>query len=166
MISWVRAPSVSRVTYAPKSRVKLDKINTNMEAAKAIRYGDAEALRYNEHQILYEIENRLIDCCIDHEHYMTFWIACYQNREVATDMFEVFMNTCSTAFRLDKYEEIMELYSVPTMFGAIANENLDILDYIVGYLSKRDIYDELYAQHGDQEDWPVSLLKWYDENFS
>lgn len=137
-----------------------------MEAAKAIRYGDAEALRYNEHQILYEIENRLIDCCTDHENYMTFWIACYIDRAVATEMFEVFMETCSTAFGLGKYEEIMELYANAAMIGAIATENLDILDYIVGYLSKRDIYDGLYAQYGDQEDWPVSLLKWYDENFS
>lgn len=137
-----------------------------MEAAKSIRYGDAEALRANEHQILYEVENRLIDCCTDHEDYMTFWIACYRDREVATEMFEVFMETCSTAFRLDKYEEIMELYSTATMIGAISAENFEILDYIKGYLNKKDIYDELYAQHGDQEDWPMSLLKWYDENFS
>jgi hypothetical protein len=29
-----------------------------MEAARAIKYGDAEALRANEHQIIYEIELR------------------------------------------------------------------------------------------------------------
>lgn len=137
-----------------------------MEAAKAIRYGNAEALQFNEHQIIYEVENRRIDASPDHEDYMTFWIACCGDREAATDMFEVFMNTCSVAFRLDTYEEIMELYSWAAMVGAISNENIDILDHIKGYQSKQNIYDELYGQYGDQDDWPPSLSKWYDEIFS
>jgi hypothetical protein len=108
--------------------MKFDKIK--MEAARAIKRGDAEALRANEHQILYEVENRLIDASSEHEDYMTYWIASHKNRDEATEMFEVFMNTCSTVFRLDKYEEIMELYSYPTMIGAVSTQNLDILDYI------------------------------------
>ena len=136
-----------------------------MEVASAIRYGNTEALRYNEHQIIYEIENRLNDASTEHEDYMTFWITSHKDKEVATEMFEVFMETCSTVFSLDQYEEIMELYSWATMIGAISNENLDILNYIIGYQSKQDIYDELFAQHGEQNNWPVSLLKWYDESF-
>jgi len=137
-----------------------------MEAAKAIRYGNVESLRYNEHQILYEVESRLLDYSTEHEDYMTFWIACCRERDVATEMFEVFMDTCSTAFRLDRYEDIMGLYSWAAMIGAIGTENTDILDHIKGYKSKQELYDELYDQHGDREDWPVTLLKWYDENFS
>jgi len=136
-----------------------------MEVASAIRYGNTEALRYNEHQIIYEIENRLNDASTEHEYYMTFWIASHKDKEVATEMFEVFMETCSTIFSLDQYEEIMQLYSWATMIGAISNENLDILNYIIEYQSKQDIYDALFAQHGEQENWTVSLLKWYDESF-
>ena len=136
-----------------------------MEVATAIRYGNVEALQANEHQILYEIDIRLIDCSTEPEQYMTYWIASYKDRDEATEMFEAFMNTCSTAFRLDKYEEIMELYSWATMIGAIANENLDILEYITGYQSKENIHGELCVQYGDKKDWPSSLLKWYDENF-
>ena len=137
-----------------------------MEAAHAIKYGDAEILRYNEHQILYEIESRLEDCSPDHEQYMTFWIASHADHETATEMFEVFMNTCSTTFRLDKSEEIMELYSYPTMVGAIANENTDIIEYVMGYQGKDTLVEEIYAQYGDEEYWPESLLTWYHRTFS
>ena len=137
-----------------------------MEAARAIKYGDPEILRYNEHQILYEIQSRLEDCSTEHEEYMTFWIASHKDHAIATEMFEVFMNTCSTAFRLDKSEEIMELYSWATMIGAISTQNLDILDYIKGYQTKDNIHGELYDQYGDNIEWPPSLLVWYRENFS
>ena len=137
-----------------------------MEAARAIKYGNAEALSFNEHQILYEIESRLEDCSTDHEQYMTFWIASHRDHEAANDMFEVFMNTCSTTFRLDKSEEIMELYSWAAMVGAIGSQNLDILDYIKGYQTKENIQEEIYAQYGDEEYWPESLLTWYRRTFS
>jgi hypothetical protein len=137
-----------------------------MEAARAIKYGDPEILRYNEHQILYEIQSRLEDCSTEHEEYMTFWIASHKDCEIATEMFEVFMNTCSTAFRLDKSEEIMELYSRAAMIGAIGTKNLDILDYIMGYQTKEDIHGELYDQYGDESEWPPPLLVWYHQNFS
>ena len=137
-----------------------------MEAARAIKYGNAEALGVNEHQILYEIESRLEDCSTDHEQYMTFWIASHRDHEAATDMFEVFMNTCSTTFRLDKSEEIMELYSWAAMVGAIGSQNLDILDYIKGYQSKENIHEEMRAQYGHEMDCPSELLVWYNENFS
>jgi hypothetical protein len=137
-----------------------------MEAARAIKYGNAEALSANEHQILYEIESRLDDCSPDHEQYMTFWIASHTDHEAANDMFEVFMNTCSTAFRLDMSEHIMELYSWAAMLGAIGSKNLDILDYIKGYQSKQNVREELYAHYGHEKDWPSELLAWYNENFS
>jgi hypothetical protein len=130
-----------------------------MEVARAIRYGNTEALRYNEHQILYEIDNRLIDCSTEPEQYMTYWIACHKDKDTATEMFEVFMETCSTVFRLDKYEEIMELYSWAAMVGAIATENIDIVEYALGYQGKDALVEELCAQYGDEKDWPKSLLK-------
>ena len=137
-----------------------------MEAARAIQHGDAAILCANEHQILYEIELRVEDCSTEHEDYMTYWIASHKHKEVATEMFEVFMNTCSTAFSLHKYEEIMELYSYPTMVGAIANENLDIIEHVMGYQGKDALSEEIYAQYGDEEYWPESLLTWYRRTFS
>jgi hypothetical protein len=137
-----------------------------MEAARAIKYGDAEALRVNEHQIIYEIELRCDDCSIEYEDYMTYWIASHKDNEAATEMFEVFMNTCSTVFNLDASEEIMELYSYPTMVGAIANENIDIIEYVMGYQGKDALAEEIYAQYGDEEYWPESLLTWYRRTFS
>jgi hypothetical protein len=130
-----------------------------MEVASAIRHGDVEALRANEHQILYEIENRLIDASSEPEDYMTYWIASHKDRDEATEMFEVFMQTCSVTFRLDKYEEIMELYSYPTMVGAIATENIDIVEYVMGYQGKDALVEEMCVQYGDEKDWPSSLLK-------
>ena len=137
-----------------------------MEAPRAIEYGNPDALSANEHQILYEIESRLEDYSTDHEQYMTFWIASHRDHEAATDMFEVFMNTCSTTFRLDKSEEIMELYSWAAMVGAIGSQNLDILDYIKGYQSEMNIHEEMCTQYGHEMDWPSELLVWYNENFS
>ncbi len=135
-----------------------------MEVAQAIKYGIPGMLRANEHQILYEIESRLHDCSIEHEEYMTFWIASHKDHETATDMFEVFMNTVQTSFTLGKSEEIMELYSSATMIAAIGSQNLDILDYIKGYQSKNDIHEELCAQYGNETDWPPSLLEWHKRN--
>ena len=111
-----------------------------MEAVRAIQHGDAAILCANEHQILYEIELRVEDCSTKHEDYMTYWIASHKDKEVATEMFEVFMNTVQTSFTLGKSEEIMELYSSATMIAAIGSQNLDILDYIKGYQSKNDIF--------------------------
>ena len=137
-----------------------------MELMQAIKYGIPDMLRANEHQILYEIELRLGDCSTEYEDYVTFWIATHKNHETATDMFEVFMNTCSTAFSLHKYEESMELYSDPTLVGAIAHENIDIIEYVMGYQGKDALSEEIYAQYGDEEYWPESLLTWYRRTFS
>ena len=128
-----------------------------MEAAQAIKYGSVEGLRYNEHQIIYEIESRCEDCSIEHEDYMTYWIASHKDKDVATEMFEVFMNTCCTVFNLDASEEVMDLYAWPAMIGAIGTENTDILDYIKGYLGKERIHEEMYEQYGDEMNWPESL---------
>jgi len=128
-----------------------------MEAAQAIKYGSVEGLRYNEHQIIYEIELRCEDCSNEHEDYMTYWIASHKDKDVATEMFEVFMNTCSTVFNLDASEEVMDLYAHPAMIGAIGTENTDILDYIKGYLGKERIHEEMYEQYGDEMNWPESL---------
>jgi hypothetical protein len=115
-----------------------------MEAAQAIKYGSVEGLRYNEHQIIYEIESRCEDCSIEHEDYMTYWIASHKDKDVATEMFEVFMNTCSSVFNLDASEEVMGLYAHPAMIGAIGTENTDILEYIKGYIDKKTILEQMY----------------------
>ena len=128
-----------------------------MEAAQAIKYGDAEALRANEHQIIYEIELRCDDCSIEYEDYMTYWIASHKDNEAATEMFEVFMNTCSTVFNLDASEEVMDLYAHPALLGAVANENIEILNYIRGYLGKEKIVEQMYEEYGETENWPESL---------
>jgi hypothetical protein len=128
-----------------------------MEAAQAIKYGSVEGLRYNEHQIIYEIESRCEDCSTEHEDYMTYWIASHKDKDVATEMFEVFVNTCSSVFNLDASEEVMELYAHPALLGAVANENIEILNYIRGYLGKEKIVEEMYEQYGEKENWPESL---------
>jgi len=69
------------------------------------------------------------------------------------------MNTVQTAFALDKSEEIMELYLLAALVGAIGSQNIDILNYVKGYQTKEDIHDEICAQHGVA--WPVSLMEWY-----
>jgi hypothetical protein len=128
-----------------------------MEAAQAIKYGSVEGLRANEHQIIYEIELRGGDFSTEHEDYMTYWIASHRDKDVATEMFEVFMNTCCTVFNLDASEEVMGLYAHPAMIGAIGTENTDILEYIKGYIDKKTILEEMYAQYGKKENWSESL---------
>uniref|UniRef100_A0A6C0JUJ4 Uncharacterized protein n=1 Tax=viral metagenome TaxID=1070528 RepID=A0A6C0JUJ4_9ZZZZ len=130
-----------------------------MEAAQAIKHGAPEVLRYNSHQILYEIELRTEDASIEHEDYMTFWIASHKDHDVASEMFEVFMNTCSTAYNLKDYEDIMTLYAWPAMIGAISTQNINILDYVRGYLDKETIEEELVTQYGsEKKDWPQTFL--------
>jgi hypothetical protein len=128
-----------------------------MEAAQAIKYGSVEGLRANEHQIIYEIELRGSDFSTEYEDYMTYWIALHKDNEVATEMFEVFMNTCCTVFNLDASEEVMDLYAQPALLGAVANENIEILNYIKGYLGKERIVEQMYEEYGEKENWPESL---------
>lgn len=137
-----------------------------MNISRAIQRGDFDTLLENAHELLYEIESRINDCSTEHEDYITYWIACHKDKDVATEMFEVFMNTCSTAFSLHDYEEIMELYSCPTMVGAIATKNTSIIEYVMGYQGKDALVEEIYAQYGDEEYWPESLLTWYRKTFS
>lgn len=133
-----------------------------MEVARAIRYGNTEALLYNEHQILYEIESRINDTSINIEDYMTFWIASHKDLKVATEMYEIFKNTCEIAFSLKDSEDILTLYAWATLAGAIGTQNIDILDYIMGYISKEMVYEEMNIQYGEKEEWPIPLLNWFD----
>lgn len=137
-----------------------------MNISQAIRYGDPGVLQANEHEILYDVEDMLEKCSIENENYVTYWIACHKDKKTAVEMFEVFMNTCSTAFSLHKYEEIMELYSYPAMVGAIASENVDIIEYVMGYQGKDTLVEEINAQYGDEKHWPESLSVWYHRTFS
>lgn len=137
-----------------------------MNISQSIRYGDPGTLQANEHEILYDVEGMLEKCSTENENYITYWMACHRDKDTATEMFEVFMNTCSTAFSLHKYEEIMELYSYPTMVGAIATENTDIIEYVMGYQKKDALHEEICAQYGDEKCWPESLLTWYRRTFS
>jgi len=120
-----------------------------MEAARAIQHGDTAILCANEHQILYEIELRFEDCSTEHEDYMTYWIASHKDKEVATEMFKVFLNTCKTAFKPEMYEEVVGLYAHPTMIGAVAMKNLEILDLLKGYIKEADVEEEMIAQYGE-----------------
>ena len=137
-----------------------------MNISKAIQCGDLEALRANEHEIIQDVNDMMKNSSIAWEDYITYWMVMHQDREIATQMFEVFLNTCSTAFSPDKYEEIMYLYSYPTMVGAIANENIDIIKYLSKYQTRDTFVEEIRAQYGDKQVWPKSLLMWYRRTFS
>jgi hypothetical protein len=76
-------------------------------------------------------------------------MAMYHDNRVAADMFKVFLNTCKTAFKPEMYEEVVGLYAHPTMVGAVATKNLEILDLLKGYIKEDDIEEEMMAQHGE-----------------
>jgi hypothetical protein len=128
-----------------------------MNISKAIQRGDLEALRANEHEIVQDVNDMLEQSSIEWEDYITYWMAMHQDREVATEMFKVFLNTCKTTFKPEMYEEVVGLYAHPTMVGAISTENTDILEYIKGYLDKKTILEEMYEQYGKKENWSESL---------
>jgi len=73
----------------------------------------------------------------------------YHDNRVAADMFNVFLNTCKTAFKPEMYKEVVGLYAHPTMVGAVATKNLEILDLLKGYIKEDDIEEEMMAQHGE-----------------
>ena len=120
-----------------------------MNISKAIQHGDLEALRANEHEIVQDVNDSLKDSSIVWENYITYWMAMYHDHKVAVDMFKVFLNTCKTTFRPDKYEEVVGLYAHPTMVGAVATKNLEILDLLKGYIKEDDIHEEMIAQYGE-----------------
>ena len=110
-----------------------------MNISKAIQRGDLEALRANEHEIVQDVNDMLEQSSIVWENYITYWMASHHDHEVAVDMFKVFLNTCKTAFKQDKYEEVVSLYAHPTMIGAMATKNLEILDLLKGYIKEDDL---------------------------
>jgi hypothetical protein len=120
-----------------------------MNISKAIQRGDLEALRANEHEIVQDVNDMLEQSSIEWENYITHWMAMYHDHKVAVDMFKVFLNTCKTTFKPDKYEEVVDLYAYPTMIGAVATKNLEILDLLKGYIKEDDIHEEMIAQYGE-----------------
>jgi hypothetical protein len=120
-----------------------------MNISKAIQRGDLEALKANEHEIVQDVNDNLKDSSIVWENYITYWMAMYHDNRVAADMFKVFLNTCKTAFKPEMYEEVVGLYAHPTMVGAVATKNLEILDLLKGYIKEDDIEEEMMAQHGE-----------------
>jgi hypothetical protein len=75
----------------------------------------------------------------EYEDYMTYWIASHKDKDVATEMFEVFMNTCSTVFNLDASEEVMGLYAHPATARCEWHMKTRIYwNYIKGYLRQED----------------------------
>jgi hypothetical protein len=120
-----------------------------MNISKAIQRGDLEALKANEHEIVQDVNDNLKDSSIVWENYITYWMAMYHDNRVAADMFNVFLNTCKTAFKPEMYEEVVGLYAHPTMVGAVATKNLEILDLLKGYIKEDDIEEEMMAQHGE-----------------
>jgi hypothetical protein len=120
-----------------------------MNISKAIQRGDLVALRANEHEIVQDVNDTLKDSSIVWENYITYWMASHHDHEVATEMFKVFLNTCKTAFKQDKYEEVVGLYAHPTMVGAVATKNLEILDLLKGYIDESDVEEEMIALHGE-----------------
>ena len=126
----------------------INKLN-RMNISKAIQRGDLEALRANEHEIVQDVNDMLEQSSIEWENYITYWMAAHQDHVVATEMFKVFLNTCKTAFKPEMYEEVVGLYAHPTMVGAVATKNLEILDLLKGYIKEDDIEEEMMAQHGE-----------------
>ncbi len=120
-----------------------------MNISKAIQRGDLVALRANEHEIVQDVNDTLKDSSIVWENYITYWMASHHDHVVATEMFKVFLNTCKTAFKQDKYEEVVGLYAHPTMIGAVATKNLEILDLLKGYIDESDVEEEMAALHGE-----------------
>jgi len=120
-----------------------------MNISQAIRRGDVEALRANEHEIVQDVNDTLNDSSIVWENYITYWMAMYHDHVVATEMFKVFLNTCKTSFKPEMYEEVVGLYAQPTMIGAMATKNSEILDLLNGYIKDADIEEEMMAQHGE-----------------
>lgn len=120
-----------------------------MNISKAIQRGDLEALRANEHEIVQDVNDMLEQSSIVWENYITYWMASHHDHVVATEMFKVFLNTCKTAFKQDKYEEVVSLYAHPTMIGAMATKNLEILDLLKGYIKEDDLEEEMITQHGE-----------------
>ena len=134
-----------------------------MNISQAIRRGDVEALRANEHEIVQDVNDMLEQSSIEWEDYITYWMATHQDREVATEMFKIFMNTCKTVFKPEKYESVMSLYAHATMISAIATENIEILDLLEGHIEKGYIHYEILDQYGEVTD---SFSEWYSRNFS
>jgi len=118
-----------------------------MTICRAIQRGDLQAVIANAHEMIQEID-KMEDGDIQWENYITFWIASHKDHDVATEMFKVFLQTCKNTYEPNVYEEVISLYAYPTMVGAVAAENLDILDLIKGYVQEADVHDEMIACHG------------------
>lgn len=116
-----------------------------MTIIRSIQCGDLEGFISKKDEILEEV-NMMLDTdhsTLEWENYVTYWIAMYEDCKVATEMFKVFLETCKTTFRPDEYEEVMSIYAYPTMVGAVATNNSEILELLKGYVSESDIQNEM-----------------------
>ena len=135
-----------------------------MNIFEVIKRGDINALKANEYQIIQNVNDIIETNDTERDNYITYWMASHKDPEISLLMFEVFMNTCKTAFKPEKYEEVMKLYTHPTMIAAVAWENIHILDVIKDYLDKDNLKVEMYAEYGDI--CSLKLMRWYNKNFS
>lgn len=124
-----------------------------MNISKAIQRGDLEALRANEHEIIQDVNDMMEKSSIAWEDYITYWMAMHQDREIATQMFEVFLNTCKTALKPQKYDEVLSLYARPAMVGAVSTNNSEIIELVSDHLSAEDVYEEILSQYDKIPDW-------------
>ena len=134
-----------------------------MNISKAIQRGDLEALRANEHEIIQDINDMIESSTLIWENYITYWMAMHQDREIAAQMFETFLNTCKTAFKPERYSDVIGLYAHPAMVGAVATKNTKIVDLLSEHLNAQDIYYEILKQY---DEIPDLFSEWYSRNFS
>ena len=133
-----------------------------MNISKAIQRGDLRALRANEHEILQDVNDMMENPSIAWEDYITYWMAVYEDPEIATQMYEVFMNTCKTALKPQVYDKVLSLYSYPTMVGAVYNQNIEILEYVKSYVDPETIMAENEREFGLEYN---EVYSWYQDNF-
>ena len=133
-----------------------------MNISKAIQRGDLRALRANEDEIVQDVNDMMKNPSVVWEDYITYWMAIYDDPEIATQMFEVFMNTCKTALKPQVYDKVLGLYSYPTMCGAIYSQNIEILEYIKSRVDSDTIMTEIEREFGIEDN---EVYRWYQDNF-
>jgi hypothetical protein len=132
-----------------------------LEAAKK---GDLETLQTNKH-LISEHVNEITQSLERHEqeNYITYWIASYAaDKQLALEMYKIFTDsyTIVTAGSSANYENGMHFCARAAIFGAIASENVELLELIKEYIIEFGlVYEEIKKTNSE------ILLQWFEENF-
>jgi hypothetical protein len=134
-----------------------------MSVLQFVKNADFVSLCSKEYEMLEHVNDMIRNPEYDPEKFLTFWMAMCDNNEYGLVMFELFKNTCDTALGKSGWNDVMKVFAIPTMCGAVYSQNIDILEHVKSHMKPEQILKEIEGEFGVEDN---EVYRWYQDNFS